>query len=67
MFEIKKHGGPWGTSAQNPNFKVCMFAKIVIWILRRCTLMPAFFLTPTNKGLSRSLFCANKNFCPDLE
>ena len=22
-----------------------------------------FFLTPTNKWLSRSLFCANKNFC----
>ena len=29
-FEIKKDGGPWGTSAQNPNFNVCMFANIEV-------------------------------------
>ena len=58
----KKHGRPWCTSAQNPNFNVCMFANIGIWILRRCTLMPAFFWHLQTKGYLDRYFALIKLF-----
>ena len=62
VWDKKKHGGPWGTSAQNPNFNVCMFANIGIWILRRCTLMPAFFWHLQTKGYLDRYFALIKIF-----
>ena len=62
VWDKKKHGGPWGTSAQNPNFNVCMFANIGIWILRRFTLMPAFFWHLQTKGYLDRYFALTKIF-----
>ena len=62
LFEIKKGGGPWGTSAQNPKFNVCMFANFGIWILRRCTLRPTSFWHLHTKGYLDRYFALIKIF-----